>query len=142
MPEAANEIVIARPQAEVFAFLANAENDKRWRGGILDIEHVSGRGVGARYRQGMSGPRGRRIDADIEISEYEPDRLIGFRAVAGPVRPRGRYTLTALDGETSVRLELHAEVRGLKKLMAPMVQRAMDNQVAALSQLKRILEAT
>jgi hypothetical protein len=31
MPEESNTITIARPVSDVFAFLANAENDTQWR---------------------------------------------------------------------------------------------------------------
>src|ERR671933_585819 len=93
--DATNEVVVERPAADVFAFLADAENDTAWRPGVLDIARVAGDapGPGARYRQGVRGPGGRRIDADIETTAYEPDRLVGFRATAGPVRPEGRYEL-------------------------------------------------
>ena len=33
MPHAQRTIVIARPPAEVYAFFADAENDKSWRSG-------------------------------------------------------------------------------------------------------------
>jgi uncharacterized protein YndB with AHSA1/START domain len=142
MPYAANEVVIARPPGEVFAFVADAENAPRWRSGVLDIrrEPGGGPGVGARYRQGVKGPGGRRVDADIEVTEYEPDRVVAFRTVAGPVRPHGRFTLAPAEGGTRVRFELQAALRGLKRLMAPMVKRSMDGEVAALGQLKRVLE--
>jgi uncharacterized protein YndB with AHSA1/START domain len=138
---AEREIVIARPPAEVFAFLADAENDRAWRPAVLDIKRVSGDGAGARYRQGVRGPGGRRIDADIETTAYEPNRLIGFRATAGPVRPEGRYELTAEDGATRVRFALAADLRGLKVAMAPVVRRSMTGEVANLENLKRTLEA-
>jgi uncharacterized protein YndB with AHSA1/START domain len=141
MPEAANEMVIARPIGEVFAFLADAENDPKWRPGVLDIERMSGTGVGTRYRQGVKGPGGRRLAADIEITEYEPDRAIGFRATSGPVRPEGRYELTAADGATRVRFELRADLGGLKRLMGPMVKKTMESEVGALASLKRVLES-
>lgn len=141
MPEARNEIVIERPVEEVWGFLADAENDTRWRDGVLDIEHVSGSGVGARYRQGVKGPGGRRVNADIEITDFEPNKLIGFRATSGPVQPRGRYELAAADGGTRVTFALEAAVHGLKRLLAPMVQKTMTSEVAALENLKRVLEA-
>ena len=137
-----NEVVIERPPAEVFAFLADAENDPAWRPGVLDIARVSGDGpgAGARYRQGVKGPGGRRIDADIETTAYEPNRLIGFRATAGPVRPEGRYELAPADGGTRVRFSLAAELRGLKVAMAPAVRRTMAGEVGRLENLKRVLE--
>lgn len=140
MPRAQNELVIERSAGEVFAFLADAENDPRWRSGVLELRHVGGSGVGARYRQVVAGPGGRRIDADIEIPEFEPPRLIAFRTTTGPVRPSGRYDLAAAGGGTRVRFELAAELRGLKKLMRPIVQRTMAREVGGLGELKRVLE--
>lgn len=89
MPSASNEIIIDRPRDDVFAFLADPENDPQWRTGVLDLKRVSGEGVGACYAQGVKGPGGRRIDADIKITELTPGETIAFHTVAGPVRPRG-----------------------------------------------------
>lgn len=60
--------MIARPPAEVFAFLADGTNNKQWRSGVLDIALKSGRGRGAVYEQGVKGPFGRRVAADYEIT--------------------------------------------------------------------------
>jgi len=138
--DAENEVVIARPPGEVFAYLADAENDRAWRPAVLDIERVSGHGAGTRYRQCVKGPGGRRVDADIETTAYEPDRLIGFRGIAGPVRPEGRYELSAEGAGTRVRFGLAADLRGLKVAMAPAVRRSMAGEVGNLENLKRTLE--
>lgn len=140
--DASNEVVVARSPADVFAFLADAENDPAWRPGVLDIERVSGEGpsAGARYRQGVKGPGGRRLPADIETTALEPDRLVAFQAVEGPVRPEGRYELAPDGAGTRVRFALHAELRGLKVAMAPAVRRTMATEVGHLENLKRVLE--
>jgi uncharacterized protein YndB with AHSA1/START domain len=140
MPSSSSEIVIQRPREEVFAFLADPENDLQWRSGVLDLKRVSGSGIGARYEQGVKGPGGRRISADIEITELRRGELIAFQTLTGPVRPRGRYVLTAVEDGTRVRFELEAEVKGLKRVMAPMVQKTMDSEVGQLEQLKRTIE--
>ena len=141
MPNASNEIRIDRPCDDVFAFLADPHNDPQWRSGVLDVQRVSGDGVGARYAQGVKGPGGRRIAADIEITELTPSQTIAFQTIAGPVRPRGRYVLSAADGGTHVRFELEADTRGLKRLIAPMVQKTMNDEVSQLAQLKHVIEA-
>ena len=64
MPMATNELTIDRPPAEVFAFLADGENDPRWRPAVADVARASGNGAGTVFRQGMKGPIGRRIQAD------------------------------------------------------------------------------
>jgi uncharacterized membrane protein len=140
VPSASSEIVIERPRDEVFAFLADPQNDPQWRTGVLDIKRVSGSGIGARYAQGVKGPGGRRIPADIEITELTPGQAIAFQTLTGPVRPRGRYLLAAADGGTRVRFELAADLTGLKRLIAPMVQKTMNNEVGQLDQLKRVIE--
>ena len=140
MPSATNEILIDRPRGDVFAFLADPENDPQWRSGVLDLTHVSGSGVGARYAQGVRGPGGRRIPADIEITEFDPGQSLAFQTLTGPVRPRGRYLLSAAEGGTRVRFNLDADLRGFKRLMSSMVQRTMDNEVGQLDRLKRIIE--
>lgn len=140
MPSAAKEIVIERPIDVVFGFLANPENDRQWRTGVIDLKRISGSGLGARYAQGVKGPGGKRIPADIEITEFEPGHRIAFQTVMGPVRPRGRYVLTPAEDWTRLRFELEAELSGLKRLMAPMVQKTMNNEVDQLDSLKHVLE--
>ncbi len=140
MPRASSEIVIKCPRDEVFAFLANPENDPQWRGGVLDLKRISGSGIGARYAQGVKGAGGRRIPADIEITELTPGKAIAFQTLTGPVRPRGRYVLAPADGGTRVRFELDADMKGLKRLIAPMVQNTMNHEVGQLDRLKRVIE--
>jgi uncharacterized membrane protein len=123
MPRASSEVVVKCPRDGLFAFLADPENDPQWRSGALDLKRVSGSGMGARYAQGVKGPGGRRIAADIEITELTPGETIAFQTVAGPVRPRGRYVLTAADGGTRVRFELEADVKGAKRFLTAMVQK-------------------
>jgi uncharacterized protein YndB with AHSA1/START domain len=141
MPEASGTIEIRRPPAEVFAFLAAGENNERWRSGVLDIRHESGHGRGTVYEQGVKGSFGRRVPADYEVTAYEPDRRIGFRAIAGPVRPEGSYELTAVAGGTRVRFELHCAPRGLSRVMSPIVAKTMRAEVAQLDRLRAVLEA-
>jgi carbon monoxide dehydrogenase subunit G len=140
MPEESRTITIARPVSDVFAFLADAENDQRWRPGVVEITRTGGQGVGTTYHQVVSGPGGRRVDADVEITEFVPDQRIAFRTTKGPVRPTGSYDLRTRDGGTEVTFRLAAKLGGLKQLMSPMVSRTMKSEVGALVELKRVLE--
>jgi carbon monoxide dehydrogenase subunit G len=139
MPEAQHSVLVPRPPEEVFAFLADGENDVRWRPSVLDIERVSGDGVGAVYRQGVKGPFGRRVPADFEITDLQPTRRIAFRATTGPVRPEGAYELAAEDGSTRVTFSLRAEPDGFARMMSPMVARSMRSEVRSLENLEGAL---
>jgi len=141
MPSAENSIVINRPRSDVFAFVADHENDPKWRPGVADIKRASGEGQGAIYTQGVKGPMGKRVDADFEVTAYQPGTLLAFRTLAGPVRPEGSYRFEDADGGTRVTFSLNANLSGAQKLMTPMVSKSMRNEVAALDNLKRVLES-
>jgi uncharacterized membrane protein len=141
MPAAQRSIVINRPVDEVWAFVTDGANATKWRSGVLDVAKVSGSGVGEVWKQGVKGPGGRRIDADFEVTAWEPDRLMGFKAIAGPVRPTGEYRFAAENGGTRLQFTLNAELSGLKKLlMGRAVQSTMDAEMTALDRLKAVLE--
>jgi hypothetical protein len=99
MPDESNTITIARPVGDVFAFLVDAENDTRWRGGVIEMTRTSEQGT--TYRQIAAGPGGRQIDAGDEITEFVSDQRIAFRTTHGPV----------VDGELN-RIFHHAPLSG------------------------------
>jgi len=139
---AKHSTTISRPIGEVFAFVADGENARQWRLGVLDVARQSGDGLGAIYRQGVKGPGGRRIAADYEVTAFEPDRRIAFRAIAGPVRPTGEYQFAPAGDGTIVSLTLDATLTGWKSLvMGRAVQSTMSAEVRNLDTLKNILES-
>ena len=139
---AKHSTTISRPIGEVFAFVADGENARQWRPGVLDVARQSGEGMGAIYRQGVKGPGGRRIAADYEVTAFEPDRRIAFRAIAGPVRPTGEYQFAPAGDGTIVSLTLDATLTGWKSLvMGRAVQSTMLAEVRNLDTLKAILES-
>jgi uncharacterized protein YndB with AHSA1/START domain len=142
MLQSSHTTVVPKPPEEVFAFLADATNEQKWRSGVLDIAHESGEGVGARYRQGVKGPGGRRVAADFEFTAFEPPSRLAFTTVAGPVRPTGAFTLEPAEGGTRVTFSLQAEVTGLKKLvMGKAVAKTMEAEVRALDNVAAAMGA-
>ena len=141
MPSAERTITINRPVEEVFSFVSDGRNAKLWRSGVLDVELASGAGLGARYSQGVRGPGGRRIAADYEITEYEPNSKIAFAATAGPVRPTGSFTFEGMGTGTILTFRLDAQLGGLQKLLlGGAVQSTMNAEMGALDTLKDLLE--
>jgi uncharacterized protein YndB with AHSA1/START domain len=141
MPSAERTVTINRPVGEVFTFVADGRNAKLWRSGVLDVDLVSGQGVGARYSQGVRGPGGRRIPADYEITAFVPNERIAFRATAGPVRPEGSFTFEGIGTGTALTFALQAELSGWKRLvMGGAVQGTMNAEMGALDALRDLLE--
>ncbi len=142
MPSAQYTVTVRRSPEDVFAFVADGTTGPRWRSGVLEIALIGGSGTGARYRQAMRGPGGRRIEADYEITIYEPPRHLAFQVTAGPVRPHGDYRFEPIGDGTRVTFSLAAELGGLKRLiMGSSVQREMDSGVRSLERLKELLES-
>ena len=142
MPAATYSTIVPSPPDAVFAFIANGENARSWRPGVLDIKLVSGSGAGAAYAQGVRGPGGRRIAADYEVTAYEPPHRLAFRATAGPVRPEGEYRVEAAPEGSRVTFTLSAELGGIKGLlMGRSVQKTMDEEVHTLDRIAGAMAA-
>jgi uncharacterized membrane protein len=142
MLHAAHTVVIDRPASDVFAFVADATNDPLWRDGIVSISRSSETaGVGATYKQVIRGPGGAHMAGDFTITEYEPDRALGFEVTAGPVRPTGRFTLSAQGPtQTTVTFTMEVTPSGAMRLMSKMISKELDAEVARLDRLKQVLE--
>jgi carbon monoxide dehydrogenase subunit G len=142
MAKASYSVTINRLIEDVFAFIADGERCPEWRPGVIDIKRISGEGVGTKYAQGVSGPMGRRIAADYEVTVFQPSSWLEFETTTGPARPHGRYDLAAVAGGTRLTFSLDAQLTGLRKLvMGPMVQKTMDSEVRNLDNAKRLLES-
>ena len=142
MPHADNSVTINKPVSDVFAFILDGEKNPLWRPAVADIQRVSGTpdGTGARFKQGLKGPGGRRMDGDYEIVEFQRDKLIKFQVIAGPARPTGSFRFEPVGDTTRVTFSLDYQPRGLAWLMSPMIARTMQGEVATLANLKAYLE--
>lgn len=143
MAHAQRTVTVQRPVDDVFAYLADGTNNRRWRDGVLEIERVSGDGgVGTTYRQVLKGPGGRRIEGDYRVTAYDQPHLLAFEVVAGPLRPVGRYELAPdVAGATTLTFTLDAQPKGLMKLMGAVIAKQMQTEVGHLTDLQRDLEA-
>jgi uncharacterized membrane protein len=141
MAHAEKTVVINRPIGSVFDFILNGVNNKLWRSSVLDIKPLGEApyGVGSRFEQGLKGPTGR-IAGDYEITDVKPNELIQFRVVAGPARPTGTYRFVRQGSATALTFVLDYQSTGLSKLMDPLIQSSMKQEVAMLDELKAFLE--
>jgi uncharacterized membrane protein len=144
MSHAEGTAVINRPIGAVFDFILDGENAPRWRPAVTDVKLVTNRplGVGSRFKQGLKGPSGGRIDGDYEIVECRQNEWIRFQVTAGPARPTGTYKFEQSGDGTKVTFALDYQPMGLARLMGPVITRSMWREVATLENLKKQLEET
>jgi uncharacterized membrane protein len=135
-------IVISRPIEEVFAVLANLENDVKWRREWVEAKNVSegSLGVGARFR--LAGELfGRRIPTVYEVIEYEPNRSAAWKAVSGPLPLTFQRTFECVEGGTHFTIRYDAEVRGFFKLVMSLLARTVKRQHQGdLRKVKELME--
>jgi uncharacterized protein YndB with AHSA1/START domain len=143
MSKAEHSVTIHRPPDAVFALIADGEQCPRWRTGVLEIKRrTGGGGVGTVYAQTVSGPMGRKVAADYEVTASEANRRYEFETIAGPVRPHGRYLLEEADGGTRLSFRLDVILGGIGGLlMGGTVRRTMETEVQAIERLRELLEA-
>ena len=137
-----HSVVINRPVHEVFAFIADVENNSLWQQGVLETRMTSQvpEGVGStgiEVRQFM----GRRMELSFEVTEYEENVKFGFKITSGPMPMAGTETFESVDGGTRVNLSFQGEAGGMLGLAEPMVAGMVRNLVEAdCRNLKALLE--
>jgi uncharacterized membrane protein len=139
-----SSVLIARPIADVFAYVADFRNDPQWRSEVRDMRYLSDGpvGVGTRLRE-TSALLGRLVVTESVIPVFEMNARVDFDSVSGPFRVRGSRTFAAVVDGTRLTYELEWQPVGMYRLVAPMVagmyQRTVDRYLARVA---AILEAT
>lgn len=101
---------IERPPAEVFRFVAtdHVKNHPRWDPQLSLVQETPGPiGVGTRIRRSRSQGEAR-VEGEMEIIEFEPDRTIGAVIHDGPMELRS-WMRVAPEGEGASRLTITVE---------------------------------
>jgi uncharacterized protein YndB with AHSA1/START domain len=136
-------VEIARPPAEVFAWLTDPENLRSWQETLVELRQVSNGpiGVGTRLVEVRSF-LGKRVESELEVTAYEPDRRLDLRTVSGPISFEVSHTLDATPGGTRLHVEGEAERGGRFRLADALVARQARRQFRAdFERLKQLLEA-
>ena len=138
--------VIARPIAEVFAFLADGENDKKFSKRIVEIRKTTDGpvGVGTRY-DSKAKDGGMTMDHTFELTEFDaPSRIRWKELTKHPVTiSEGGYDLEAVDGGTKVTFFNELVDSGFGKLIGPLAIRSARKGADDFAQsIKQAIEAS
>jgi uncharacterized protein YndB with AHSA1/START domain len=140
--QAEHTVLIHRPVAEVFALVADPTQEPRWNPAVLKTEQLSRQhtGVGTVYQE-THHVIFRSHTVTFEVSDYQPDGLVGFKSSSGPVQTHMLYMFQPQTEGTQVTLKGEAEVSGFLRILAPLLRRTTKEQVVkTLGQLKEFLE--
>jgi uncharacterized protein YndB with AHSA1/START domain len=140
-----SEITIGRPAADVFSYIAHAEELPEY---VTDFQTVvqdsdGEPGVGTRYSYKMR----RGGQGSFEWTEFAPTSRLAWHGPAvkagpGSMEPAGRWEISPVGEGTRVKLVMAPTPGGLFKLLAPFMAAGMrKGNEKALELLKQKLES-
>jgi uncharacterized protein YndB with AHSA1/START domain len=136
-----HSLVVNRTPEEVFAYATDPSKLPEWQSTALEARSEGPMQQGTRVTE-VRKFLGRRMESEVEVTAYEPDRRFALKVVSGPVPFTFEQTLEPAGGGTAVKVVLEGEPGGFFKLAEPLVERAVRRQVRTdYEQLKDILEA-
>lgn len=126
-------IDIDRPASEVFAFVADFENNPRWQGGMNSCRWTSeGRELGATYMQEASF-LGRSIETHFRVTDYEAGRRISIQSTKSTFPIQVTRSVEPLDAQRCrVTAHIRGQPSGVMKLFGGMVRRSVARDYAGL----------
>lgn len=136
-------IVVRRPVAEVFAFVADARNRPSWDDSVVTEELTSAEPI----RQGTTvhtrlRSMGREYAYDWVVTSFEPPVGMIVTSTAGPLPTTLTYVLTDLGGATQVEFTVVGRPTGALRLLRPAVSRSTQKNLdRSFGRLQQVLEA-
>ena len=139
-------VMIDRPIEEVFAFLADGENDKKFSSRVLEIAKTTEGppGVGTVYASTVKDA-GMKTKREFKLTEFDPPRRIRWTEISKNlvVAPEGGYDLAPAGEETQLTVFNVLEGRGLGVLIAGLALRSARKGADEFGQaIKAAIEAS
>ena len=145
MPVIEDNIVINKPRAEVFAYVADSGNLMDWSSNIIEYEATPPGPIQAdTTTKGVTRVAGRNVEWTAKVTDLEDGVMFGYESVQSPMA--FTYTYSFDDVADGTRVTFHQDVPTIGgffgKLADPIVTRMYAHSVGAnLANLKEILEA-
>jgi uncharacterized membrane protein len=132
-------ITVKRPIDEVFAVLSDWTNSPTWISGMQSVAKTPDGpiGVGTTY-QGVGKALGRKLDADLTVTELEPNRRYEIASTT-PSPSTMTFVFESVDGGTRVNRTMDSDPASFFKLaeplLLPMMKRAMQSDFVTFRDL-------
>lgn len=133
MIEVTSSIEVDRPVGEVFAFIADAENNPRWQRGMRSCRWTTAPPirVGSVYTQEASF-LGRAITSTFEVTDLQPGRAITIRTIESTFPIEVTRSAEPLDHHRArVRAVVRGDPAGVFRIATPLLRRMVGRSVRA-----------
>ncbi len=135
-----HSVIIHRPAREVFAYLADFENNPHWQRGMVSCRWTSEQTmeVGSTYVQEAKF-LGKRIDTHFRVTEVKPGQSISIESTQSTFPIQVTRSVEHQDQHAClVKAHIRGQPEGVLRLFSGLVKRSVAKDYA---QLKRHLEA-
>jgi carbon monoxide dehydrogenase subunit G len=136
-------VTIAKPPAEAFPWLIDADKVVRWMSGLQVYEPLEPGPlrVGSRIRQELT-VSGQHLRWELEVAELDAPRRAVLRFEGSGFKAANEYGVTETAGGSSVTWVVAGDTTSFKaKLIAPMVQAKLQEKLDRdLGRLRSLLE--
>jgi uncharacterized membrane protein len=133
MMHVTSNLEVNRPAAEVFRFVADAENNPRWQKGMRSCRWTTTPPirVGSVYEQ-QAAFLGKAIASTFEVIRFEPDRSITIRTITSTFPIEVTRSVVPLGAD---RCRVSASVRGdpagVFRIATPLLRQLVQRSVRA-----------
>ena len=130
MLEFAADLKINRPVAEVFTWLTNADNQRKFDQGSLEMQVLTPGAwrAGTQFRE-LRNLGGRKSTVFSEVAELEQNKRFVIRSKTGPGW-LGVWVFEAEDAGTRLHWTGQLRMKGFARLLEPLIGRQMRPAVA------------
>ena len=133
---------IQKEPREVFDFLANVANLPKWQAGTVKSELITAPplATGSRFIEVVRlGPW--KLDTTCVVTELKMPEVFAFEAMSKPIDYAGSFRLSPEAGGTRVSLRAVAHLKGLWRLMEPVLAGDLRKESRTeLENLRRLIE--
>ena len=135
--------IICPPQV-VFDYLSDPDNDLLWQRNLISSGWTTPDPVGVgSVKHVVTRVMGRKIEASVEYSVWDPPNSYRFKTDDGPFTITGTTKFESKDNGTQLTLEGQIEASGVLKLLEGLViNQAKKQDTSNFNALKQILEAS
>jgi uncharacterized membrane protein len=135
---------INRPVDQVFYVVGTkyVRNHPRWSPSLKEFRQISDGpfGVGTELHE-LREVNGNPVARTVRITEYLENQSLAFESAGDSSKSSGKYTFQPAGSGTRVTFVLDTEIGGLSRLAAPVIARAVGNDVESdMNRMKEMLE--
>src|SRR5205823_586300 len=117
MPTFELTLDVARPPADVFAYLTDMSKLPEWQSTVVTASADGPVRLGTRIRERRKF-LGRDVQTELEVTTYEAPNRFDAKSRVGPVRLQIRHTLEPSEGATRLHVELDVKVGTMLRIAA------------------------